>query len=198
MSDLINRKRSFEEADSDYEPSGLDAHGEKRPQENDYETNKRRRVRHHSNLPPEIETLKEICGGISRLGEHKSLLSSDLVFLSRDIANWIGEGDFKQNFLSFIYANVVEQPERMQIVSLLVRCCNVRNANIGEAVISHFSGKIEETLTKIQNGQLTAARHNGDDNEPGEVTRLKLESRFLALLAPILTSIDRSCSRIVP
>lgn len=190
MSDLINRKRSFEEADSDYEPSGLDAHGEKRPQENDYETNKRRRVRHHSNLPPEIETLKEICGGISRLGEHKSLLSSDLVFLSRDIANWIGEGDFKQNFLSFIYANVVEQPEKMQIVSLLVRCCNVRNADIGEAVVSHFSGKIEETLTKIQNGQLATARHNGDDNEPGEVTRLKLESRFLALLAPILTSTD--------
>lgn len=190
MSDLINRKRSFEEADAEYEPSGPNAYGEKRPQENEYDSNKRRRLRHHVNLPPEIETLKEICGGISRLGEHRPVFTSDLVSLSRDICNWIGEGDFKDNFLSFIYASVIEQPERIWVLSALVHCCNVRNADIGKAVVDHFASKIEETLSSVKDSKLIAGRNDSDDNEPGELTRLKLESRFLALLAPILTSVD--------
>ncbi|QPG74867.1 hypothetical protein FOA43_002203 [Brettanomyces nanus] len=185
MSELINRKRAFEDSDTEYEPS-LPGTG-RRPTESEFDEesnpreNRYKRPR-RTQLPRELEALKEICHVISQLGDPEDRLESDWRSLSNTISQEFDSGEFKQNLLDYIYAVIIEQPHKVFVMSGLVQCCHALNPEVGKAVIEHMKQNVESLLD--QNVAIN------ESDEPGRFTRLKLIGRFLATLIPIMESAD--------
>ncbi|VEU21699.1 DEKNAAC102275 [Brettanomyces naardenensis] len=183
MSELGNRKRGFEDSDTEYEPTsaaGASASGERFSSGGEGRFKRPRRPQ----LPRELEVLKDVCQAISQLGDPSDRLEADWKSLSKTIADEFSNDDFQENFLEHIYAVATEQPHKVFAVSGLVQSCNARNPAIGAAIVDHLQRKAQEILDGLD------GEDSYDDDEPGVFTRLKLVTRLLAVLSPILVSVD--------
>lgn len=190
MSDLIGGKRK--RADDDYDPSdqvfGTDLVGS-----NANVQNKRPRTAAFSDT---LHVCKSLCSDISKLGDNglKSFFH-DINYQSEPIAQEIDNEEFRDAFLTFLSAMMIEQSHKDFHVASLILLANAKNPKVGHYVVDFLHCSMQDVLDRVRN-------NSGDKDEDevfavvfgtsecGTWTRLKLYFKFLACISPMLEEDD--------
>lgn len=143
---------------------------------------------------PVAELVTNICKDIRRIGEVPNLASQvdDIVYISNPIVVEFEKIDaLRDAVLRTLYAVVVEQPQKIPNVGVLIFICNAKNFLVAKYVVEYFHGKAQALLdllrgrdTEMEDSEQAAATPASDD--AGVFNNLKSIFKFLAVLSPLI------------
>lgn len=152
------------------------------------------------------ELINNVCKDINKLGENSNLVNQikDLSYISNPIiCEFEKITKLKDAVLSTIYAIIIEQPHKINMIVNLILICNAKNSTMGEYVIQFFHGKIQELLDIITEivdleGDVHSYMKEKHNDLPGEnagfFNNIKSILKFIALLSPII--VENSVSNV--
>lgn len=142
-------------------------------------------------MDPTTELVSNICKDIRRIGENNNLANQvdDISYISNPIvAEFEKIEKLREAILSTLYAVVIEQPQKINSLSILIFICNAKNFLVAKYVIEYFHAKAQALLDKLKEGQMDVD-HGVEEKqaeEAGVFNDLKSVFKFLAALTPII------------
>lgn len=176
------------------------------PEHDDYDLAKRQHV------DPVTELISNICKDIRRIGENSNLANQvdDISYISNPIVAEFEKIDkLRDAILSTLYAVVIEQPQKIPNISILIFICNAKNFLVAKYVVEFFHARAQELLDKLKGQDTEMADAESESTEKTESSEkddtkscedagvfndLKSIFKFLATLTPIIE--DRAVSNI--
>lgn len=160
--------------------------GPEGPQFNDYDDPSKR---HH--VDPTTELVSNICKDIRRIGENNNLANQvdDISYISNPIVAEFEKIDkLRDAILSTLYAVVIEQPQKITSLSVLVFICNAKNFLVAKYVVEYFHAKAQTLLDKLRLAQMDVdtAGDEKQAEDAGVFNDLKSVFKFFAALNPII------------
>lgn len=164
------------------------------PEKDDYDIAKRQHV------DPVTELISNICKDIRRIGENSNLANQvdDISYISNPIVAEFEKIDkLREAILSTLYAVVIEQPQKIPNISILIFICNAKNFLVAKYVVEFFHAKAQELLDKLrdhdadmEDADTKQDAQNKEESKPtenaGVFNDLKSVFKFLATLTPII------------
>lgn len=148
-------------------------------------------------VDPVNELISNICKDIRRIGENANLANQvdDISYISNPIVAEFEKIDkLREAILLTLYAVVIEQPQKIPNISILIFICNAKNFLVAKYVVEFFHARAQELLDKLRE-QDVAMDDATESAEPGQektvenagvFNDLKSVFKFLAALAPII------------
>lgn len=167
----------------------------------DYDLAKRQHV------DPVTELISNICKDIRRIGENANLANQvdDISYISNPIVAEFEKIDkLRDAILSTLFAVVIEQPQKIPNISILIFICNAKNFLVAKYVVEFFHARAQQLLDKLKPedaemedaDKLTKEEDDTKSSEDaGVFNDLKSIFKFLATLTPIIE--DRAVSNIL-
>lgn len=166
----------------------------------DYESKKQ-------HIDPTAELILNICKDIRRLGENNNIANQvdEISYFSNPIvAEFEKIDNLRTSILNTLYAVVIEQPQKINCLSILILICNAKNFLVSKYVIEFFHAKMQTLLDAVKTQQAKSADDieiDKDDSKPaskdakddafnedaGIFNNLKSILKFLATLSPIIS-----------
>lgn len=140
----------------DYEDNG--SYGQ--ASTDDYETKKQ-------HVDPTSELILNVCKDIRRIGENNNILNQvdDISYISNPIVAEFEQIDnLRTSILNTLYAVIIEQPQKINSLSVLILLCNAKNFLVSKYVIEFFHAKMQTLIDDITNQQIKK-KNNEDDIE---------------------------------
>lgn len=177
----MSRKRGFEDEDDDvaYEPAMPRGPAAKRSSYEDRGAEPHWKRQRRPRQSHEVEVMKNLSSSIAVLGDYNDKIPLELKTLSEEIVTEWGSEEFRTHFTQYIYAIIIEQPQKVFLVSALLQVADARNSKIAADTVAFIETKAQELL----DGQ-------NKNEDCGQLTRLKLIARFLATMIPIYDSVE--------
>lgn len=164
------------------------------PEAEDYDVGKRQHV------DPITELISNICKDIRRIGENANLANQvdDITYISNPIVAEFEKIDkLREAILATLYAVVIEQPQKIPNMSILIFICNAKNFLVAKYVVEFFHAKAHELLDKLKDqdtvmddSESKPESDSADEAKPtenaGVFNDLKSIFKFLAALSPII------------
>ncbi|SCU99696.1 LAMI_0G00232g1_1 [Lachancea mirantina] len=142
----------------------------------------RPRMPKRQRVPPVVQLCKEMMPDIKTIGESVKAFDDDIKFLSEAIINeFDNEEYFRDALLNTFYAVVTEQPQKQAAIALLTMTVNAGNPIAGKSILNFFFSKLQNWCDATIDETFEAAA-----NETGPWNKIKLITRFLSLLSPIV------------
>ena len=146
----------------------------------------RPRMPKRQRIPPVVQLCKEMMPDICTIGESVKAFDDDIKFLSEAIINEYGNDDYFNNALfQTLRAVVIEQPQKIPAIALLVIVVNADNAVAGKSIINYFFEELQKCVKETVDESFVAT-----SNETGPWNKIKLILRFLSTLSPIILKDD--------
>lgn len=157
-------------------------------------------------LDPATELISNVCKDIRRIGENANIVSQidDISYISNPIVAEFEKIDkLRVSILNTLYAIIIEQPQKITSLSILILLCNAKNFLVSKYVIEFFHAKAQELLNKVNEEQESKDEEMSEENEEnkdgkkeqkdvdqtedaGVFNNLKSVLKFLACLSPII------------
>lgn len=145
-------------------------------------------------VDPTTELITNICKDIRRIGENSNLANQvdDITYISNPIVAEFEKIDkLREAILSTLYAVVIEQPQKITSITILIFICNAKNFLVAKYVIEFFHAKAQELLDKLKvesDAMEEDETHNTEKQieNAGLFNDLKSVFKFLAALHPII------------
>lgn len=149
------------------------------------------------NIDPAAELIANVCKDIRRIGENSNIVSQveDISYISNPIVAEFEKIDaLRTAILNTLYAVVIEQPQKITSLSVLILLCNPKNFLVSKYVIEFFHTKAQALLDKMRTdaeeekeaGMPDILKQQTDQEFAGIFNNLKSVLKFLACLAPII------------
>ena len=133
---------------------------------------------------PADELVANVCGDIQSLDPRNI---EDVAYISNPIVVEFEKIDkLRVSFLNTIYAMIIEQPSKINVIAELVLICNAKNFVVGKYVIEFIHSKAQSLLNKVNPESQTSESGNLLDEFSGIFNNLKLILKFLSILTPII------------
>lgn len=150
-------------------------------------------------IDPTTELIANICKDIRRIGENSNLASQvdDISYISNPIVAEFEKIDkLREAILSTLYAVVIEQPQKISALSVLVFVCNAKNFLVAKYVIEYFHAKAQALLDKLKELSMEVEVHEEKQaEEAGVFNDLKSVLKFFGALHPIIE--DKAVSNLL-
>lgn len=136
-------------------------------------------------IDPATELVINVCKDIRRIGENANLVNQvdDISYISNPIVAEFEKIDkLRTSFLSTIYAIVVEQPQKITSLSILILLCNAKNFLVSKYVIEFFHSKAQELMDsvkvneKVKNGEKERNENEESEENEGKKSEGKAEN----------------------
>lgn len=156
------------------------------PPHDDYDDAKKQHV------DPTAELITNICKDIRRIGENNNLANQmdDISYISNPIVAEFEKIDkLRDAILSTLYAVVIEQPQKITSLSILIFVCNAKNFLVAKYVIEFFHAKAQGLLDQLKGDAMQTEEDAGSEKQQenaGLFNDLKSVFKFLAALHPII------------
>lgn len=163
-------KRSRDELDGGYGAPGTD-----------YEAKKQ-------HVDPTAELISNVCKDIRRIGENNNIANQvdDISYISNPIvAEFEQIDELRTSILSTLYAVVVEQPQKINSLSVLILICNAKNFLVAKYVVEYFHSRMQRLIDSIAKNEPENKKR--PDEDAGALNNLKSILKFLATLSPIIS-----------
>lgn len=142
-------------------------------------------------IDPTAELIVNICKDIRRIGENSNLATQvdDISYISNPIVAEFEKIDkLREAILSTLYAVVIEQPQKITALSVLIFICNAKNFLVAKYVIEYFHAKAQGLLDKLRELSMEVeTREEKQAEEAGVFNDLKSVFKFLGALNPIIS-----------
>lgn len=158
-----------------------------------YEDNKRQTV------DPTTELIANVCKDIRRIGENSNIVTQveDISYISNPIVAEFEKIDkLRIAILDNLFAVVIEQPQKITSLSVLILLCNPKNFIVAKYVIEFFHSKAQGLIDLIEAqggvpdkaGSVVAGIQKQQEQQEfaGLFNNLKSILKFLACLSPII------------
>ncbi|CUM45239.1 uncharacterized protein AC631_02533 [Debaryomyces fabryi] len=123
-------------------------------------------------LDPTTELVTNVCKDIRRIGENANLTSQidDISYISNPIVAEFEKIDkLRVSILNTLYSIIIEQPQKITSLSILILLCNAKNFLVSKYVIEFFHSKAQGLLDKISEEQEKKNEENKDEEMKDEV-----------------------------
>lgn len=141
-------------------------------------------------VDPAAELIANVCKDIRRIGENNNLASQvdDISYISNPIvAEFEKIDNLRVAILNTLYAVVVEQPQKITSLSVLVLICNAKNFLVLKYVLEFFHSRAQQLLDTVKGLETENGLISKDaSEEAGIFNNIKSILKFLAALAPII------------
>ncbi|QRG37773.1 hypothetical protein FDK38_002156 [Candidozyma auris] len=142
-------------------------------------------------IDPTAELITNICKDIRRIGESSNLANQvdDISYISNPIVAEFEKIDkLRDAVLSTLYAVVIEQPQKISALSVLIIICNAKNFLVAKYVIEFFHAKAQALLDKLRESSMEVeVKSEKQAEDAGVFNDLKSVFKFLGALSPIVT-----------
>ncbi|CAK7893047.1 nuclear cap-binding protein complex subunit 1 [[Candida] anglica] len=161
-------------------------------------------------VDPTTELIANVCKDIRRIGENSNLATQvdDISYISNPIVAEFEKIDkLRISILNTLYSVVIEQPQKINSLSVLILLCNPKNFLVAKYVIEFFHSKAQgliDTLFEESKKEQTEGEKEGEKEESastlppqeqqeleeyaGSFNNLKSILKFLACLSPIISN----------
>lgn len=147
--------------------------------------------KHH--VDPVVELISNICKDIRRIGENSNLANQvdDISYILNPIVAEFEKIDkLRDAILNTLYAVVLEQPQKIPNISVLIFICNAKNFLVAKYVIEFFHAKAQDLLDQLRPDAMETDNAEKQVKKPAEdagvFNNLKSVLKFLATLSPII------------
>lgn len=144
-------------------------------------------------VDPVVELISNICKDIRRIGENSNLANQvdDISYILNPIVAEFEKIDkLREAILSTLYAVVLEQPQKIPNISILIFICNAKNFLVAKYVIEFFHAKAQTLLDQLRTDAMDTEDAEKEVKKPvedaGVFNNLKSVLKFLATLSPII------------
>lgn len=166
-----------------------DFEGGSGPQLDDYDDPSKKQ-----HVDPVVELISNICKDIRRIGENSNLANQvdDISYILNPIVAEFEKIDkLREAILNTLYAVVLEQPQKIPNISILIFICNAKNFLVAKYVIEFFHAKAQALLDSIRTDSMDTEEDQKKDSkkqaeDAGAFNDLKSVLKFLATLSPII------------
>lgn len=148
----------------------------KRQREDDFDDPAKRQ-----HVDPTVELISNICKDIRRIGENSNLAAQtdDIAYILNPIVAEFEKIDkLREAVLNTLYAVVIEQPQKITSLLILVFVCNAKNFLVAKYVVEFFHLRAQALVDSVAEGGLPELA--------GVFNDLKSVFSFLAALLPII------------
>lgn len=133
---------------------------------------------------PADELVANVCGDIQALDPRNI---EDVAYISNPIVVEFEKIDkLRVSFLNTIYAMIIEQPSKINVIGDLVLICNAKNFVVGKYVVEFIHAKAQTLLNKLNPDFIVPKNNNLLDEFSGIFNNIKSILKFLAVLVPII------------
>lgn len=166
--------------------------------------------KHH--VDPTTELILNVCKDIRRIGENNNIINQvdDISYISNPIvAEFERIDNLRTSILNTLHAVIIEQPQKINSLSVLILICNAKNFLVSKYVIEFFHAKLQSLLDDVKNQQQAkvdqsdemeveepkleeskpepeVSKRPRDDEFAGVFNNIKSILKFLATLSPII------------
>lgn len=143
-------------------------------------------------VDPVAELITNICKDIRRIGENSNLANQvdDISYILNPIVAEFEKIDkLREAILNTLYAVVLEQPQKIPNISILIFVCNAKNFLVAKYVIEFFHAKAQSLLDQLRTDAMeteAASETKKLAEDAGLFNDLKSVLKFLATLSPII------------
>lgn len=157
-------------------------------------------------IDPATELILNVCKDIRRIGENNNILNQvdDISYISNPIVAEFEQIDnLRTSILNTLHAVIIEQPQKINSLSVLILICNAKNFLVSKYVVEFFHAKLQSLLDDVKNQQVKTELEDVDmeEAEPkkpevkksprehefaGIFNNIKSILKFLATLSPII------------
>lgn len=133
---------------------------------------------------PADELVANVCGDIQALDPRNI---EDVAYISNPIVVEFEKIDkLRVSFLNTIYAMIIEQPSKINVIGELVLICNAKNFVVGKYVIEFIHAKAQTLLKKLNPEFIAPKGNNLLDEFSGIFNNIKSILKFFAVLLPMI------------
>lgn len=143
-------------------------------------------------VDPVVELISNICKDIRRIGENSNLANQvdDISYILNPIVAEFEKIDkLREAILNTLYAVVLEQPQKIPNISVLIFICNAKNFLVAKYVIEFFHAKAQALLDTLRSDSMETEETQKlvkPVEDAGVFNDLKSVLKFLATLSPII------------
>lgn len=141
-------------------------------------------------VDPTVGLILDICKDIRRIGENSNLATQvdDISYISNPIVAEFEKIDkLREAVLATLYAVVIEQPQKITALTVLIFVCNAKNFLVAKYVIEYFHAKAQSLLDKLRELLMEVeTREEKQAEDAGVFNDLKSVFKFLGALNPII------------
>lgn len=133
---------------------------------------------------PADELVANVCGDIQALDPRNI---EDVAYISNPIVVEFEKIDkLRVSFLNTIYAMIIEQPSKINVIADLVLICNAKNFVVGKYVVEFIHSRAQMLLNKLNPDFIVPGNNNLLDEFSGIFNNIKSILKFFAVLLPII------------